>query len=157
MTGTGIDKDTGIDDDMGIGAALHQHPPGYVRTALNQQNSTGAPEHGRIQNGLCTTADLEAISQYDRKCYDNRTAEEFLKKWAEQQTDGDVSEDISDGRRFAWWLWLANLAQGPALCERTVNFVFCVRRDGRLAFELRFSEGAARLTLRSNKVEITMR
>ena len=117
----------------GIGAALHKHPPGRVRRAL----STGAPEPGGGQDVLFTPADLDAISKFDRTSFGNKTAKEFLEKWAKQQRDGDVSEDISNGERFPWWLWLANHNEGRTLCEPGVIFVFCVRRGDDLSFELR--------------------
>ena len=93
---------TSVAHRVGVGAALHQKPPGITERAdAPQLGANDAPQLGAM---ICSRAHMDQIHPYDVKAVSWRHAREALR--ALSDVAGEV--DWSDGDAFPWWLCLAN-------------------------------------------------
>ena len=101
----------------GVGAALHQIPPGIVESA-------GVPQPDAI---ICSRAHMDAIHDYDINSMSSRRTFEFLGLLP--NTTGDI--DWSDGATFPWWLWLAtNGSIRDVAADGIYGIRACVKNNG---------------------------
>ena len=105
----------------GVGSCLHKRPPNLCYH-LNSLASPSACPDIDVRPAV-TRAQLEEVRFFDTDLVSWGAAELFFR----QIHEDDLPLNITDGKRFPWWVFLAGVGERSLAAGSGVNEVFIVR------------------------------
>ena len=126
----------------GVGAALHQKPPGALQHGGSQPRPLAAPFPL-----LATPQDLRQVQMYDIQMLNWRAVEEALGAVDDQ----NHTVDWSDGEHFPWWVWLANTGKLSRVVNTGIWRVEVQVAHGNKQVVVHSVGGVYRLSVQNNK------